>query len=129
MYIIGKAKKGIGLGSKIGYPTINLKIKKIEGNIPYGVYTCYLVNWNEELEGVLHYGPKSVGTPLKDDIYCEVYLLDYYKGVEDNEIKLKLLKKIRDVRKFENADELKKQIKKDLSTANKLFKENDQQAS
>jgi FAD synthase len=125
MYIKGKAKKGIGLGSKIGYPTINLKIIKIKGNIPYGVYTCYLVNRNNKYKGVLHYGPKSVGTAAKDHIYCEVYLIDYVEGLENYEIKLEVLKKIRNVRKFESEYELKNQIKKDLQSANKLFKEND----
>lgn len=126
--IKAKPVPGIKLGRKIGYPTVNLKIISVKGDIPYGVYTCYLIKDDKNYKGVMHYGPKSIGDAKEKNIYCEIHLLDYKEAIEKGDVKIGVLKKIRDVRKFESAEELKIQIGKDLISAKKNFK-NDKQTS
>lgn len=119
--ILGKPISGIKLGREIGCPTINCKIESIKGNIPYGVYTCYLIEGEKKHNGVMHYGPKSIGDSGKSTVYCEVHLLNYKKDGKMGNIKIGVLSKIRDIRKFKNKQSLKKQIKKDICMAKNYF--------
>lgn len=107
-----KVVKGLKVGSKFGVPTINLD--NIELEIEHGVYFC-LVEFEElgKYKGVMHYGPKSF-TP-KDEIYNEIFIYEFSDTVYDKVVDVKVLKKIRDVRKFNSKEELFKQIKQDIS--------------
>lgn len=108
-------QKGVGLGEKIGFPTINLN--PIPKEIQHGVYTC-AVDINRHIyKGIMHIGPKSIGTNNKNEIFCEIHLFDFDKIIKNKEIKFKVLKKIRDMREFKSTDELKLQIKQDIQNA------------
>ena len=120
MNIFGKVIKGLNIGKKIGYPTINLETKT-DQNIDFGIYICKIKINNNLYKGVVHYGTKSIGTSDPDKIFCEAHILDFNNEIYNQEVEIKLLKKIRDVRKFKSEDELKKQIAKDIKITNKYF--------
>lgn len=111
-------EKGAGIGRRIDFPTINLK--NIPAKIEYGVYVCEVEVDSAVYKGVLHIGPKSIGTKEKEKIFCEIHLIDFNRIIYDKEVKFKILKKIRDVREFKSKKELKLQINKDIQNAKLL---------
>ncbi len=120
----GLVVRGVQKGSEIGIPTVNIELFDRPEDIEFGIYACSIKINDTFYNGVVHYGSKSIGTDDKDKIFCEVHVFNFNEDVYGLEVSVNLLKKIRDVRQFESDKDLVKQIKKDISEANKYFKEN-----
>lgn len=116
-YIVIKGKQ---LGKKIGFPTLNLEPAKLQSDCAYGVYFCYVIfqNSSKKHSGILHYGPRK--TLHEENISLEVHLFDFNQDVYGEKLTLKIGEKIRGIRKFENLEELKLQIREDVERAKKL---------
>ncbi|MFC1810256.1 riboflavin kinase [Patescibacteria group bacterium] len=109
--------KGIGLGEQIGFPTLNLNPKDAPDEFGTGVYNCEVEFEDVIYKGVMHYGPKSIGTDNPNKTFFEIHVLNFNKSINNEKVKVKVLKKIRDVREFKSAYELIDQINKDISNA------------
>lgn len=107
-----KIIKGEGIGKKIGFPTINLD--KISLKIDYGVYLVEAEIDNKKYKGLLHFGPKKT---FNNNISLELLIKNFISDINSKQIKIAIIKKIRDVKKFANIKDLQDQIKQDL----KLF--------
>ena len=117
---VGEKISGDGRGTKIGFPTINLKLSK---KIPRGVFAVFLFFHGKKFRGVAHFGARP--TFLKNEFSAEIHCFDFSKKISDGEkIKFQIVKKIRDIQKFKNAEKLAAQIQKDKITAKKLLKKN-----
>lgn len=127
----GEIILGRGVGETLGFPTLNFKIpEKFE--LAEGVYACKLFakhsrsrTKNQEPRtrfGVLFFGKRQTFDNQKA---LEVHILDEVLALSPNEAKVEVLDRIREVKKFENEDELKKQIKKDCLVARKILKKNE----
>ncbi|MGD8777933.1 MAG: bifunctional riboflavin kinase/FAD synthetase [Ignavibacteria bacterium] len=115
--ISGKVIKGEGRGRKLGFPTANVKISDDQKLIPaIGVYVVSV-----EIEGGLYYGIMNIGKrptfDNHDKTIMEVNIFDFGKEIYNNEIKVNLLKRIRDEKKFNSKEELIEQIKSDKKEA------------
>jgi riboflavin kinase/FMN adenylyltransferase len=108
-------EKGAGIGRLIDFPTINLN--PVPKDIKCGVYSCEVEIDNEYYTGVMHIGPKSIGSKDKKKNFCEIHLLNFNKSINNKEVKFKTLKKIRDVREFKSKEDLQLQIKQDIKNA------------
>ena len=64
--------KGSGLGSIIGFPTINLSIPETF-NLRQGVHKCMVVIQKQEFQGALYYGSKTIVEKM--GLTLEVHLL------------------------------------------------------
>lgn len=116
--ILGKIEKGEKIGTKIGYPTINIIVPKDE-NLE-GVYVCGV----EIEKGMDYFGTGYVGEKkgLKNNQYiCEVHLFSDCGDVYGKTARVTLLKKIREVEKIENLKELKRFIDKDVLFSKKYL--------
>jgi len=120
-FLSGKVVKGLQIGKKIGFPTINIELEEVPYDLSSGVYICLTKINGPEYKSVLHFGPKSIGTDDKKKIFCEVHLIDFNEDVYGEEIQIKLLKKIRDVREFLSERQLKEQIAQDVEITKKYF--------
>ncbi len=117
----GKIEKGIGLGSELGFSTLNIKLDG--SNEKYGIYACK-IEMNESIyKGVMHFGPKRFGTEDFEKIYCEVHIFDFNQDIDSGQVSIKVLKKIRDVREFKSINELVAQVNKDINIAKQFFKD------
>ena len=112
----GKVVHGNRLGRSIGFPTANIWLPK--NNLPIkGVFSVKISIDMSEFEGIANIGirPTVGGTsPV-----LEVNIFDFKKEIYGKRIKVEFVKKIRDEKKFDSLDDLKKQIAKDVNTAKK----------
>lgn len=112
--INGPVVHGQQLGTKLGFPTANIELENDIKLIPKnGVYATRVVREND----AEHFGLVSIGErPTVDDsgrISIEVYLLDFEGDLYGENLRLKILKRIRDEKKFDTLDELVKEMHKD----------------
>ena len=108
----GSVSRGRGIGTKIGFPTMNIALAADYVYPRYGVYKtiAYISN-------VPHTAITNVGinpTVNADRVTVETHLPGYEKSVYGETIYLEFLDFIRPEIKFNSLDELKAQIEKDI---------------
>lgn len=119
-YIEGKVIEGKKLGRTINFPTANFLYNKNIIQIPYGVYFVKVFVENETYKGVLNFGIQPTMNASDNKPLCEVHILHFTENIYNKKIKIELIKKIRDEKKFDSIDDLKKQISLDVTECNLL---------
>ncbi|WXU00560.1 MAG: Bifunctional riboflavin kinase/FMN adenylyltransferase [Catillopecten margaritatus gill symbiont] len=117
--IVGKVIHGFKNGRNIGFPTINIPIKRKISPV-HGIFAV-----TAELDGNIHQGVCSIGNrPIigGEKTLLEVFLFDFDEQVYGFEVKTVFKHKIRDERDFEDFEALKQQIKIDVEDAKNYFK-------
>jgi len=116
--IVGKVQKGRQLGKKIGFPTANINIKDYILAKP-GVYAVKVKvqKYSNYIKGIANLGYRPTFKGKK--ILLEVHLFNFSGNLYNKYLTVEFLKFIRKEKKFNNVDQLKKQIKIDLITAKK----------
>jgi len=102
----------------MGYPTINLDIPTIF-DLESGVYAAEVIIKEQKYLSLLYYGASpTFGDEQKT---MEIYLIDLKDHMApetvDQIIKVKILKHLRPIIKFEKVQELIKQIEEDIKNA------------
>ena len=111
----GKVVKGLKMGSKLGFPTANLKLN-YELYLPkFGVYGISCKVDNKSYEGILNIGITPTVTDKKN-IKVEVHIFDFNKNIYDENLEVQINKFIREEIKFNSTVDLVKQINIDIST-------------
>ena len=110
MKLTGKIIHGAGRGKGLGFPTLN-----IEGGfseLEQGVYAVWVEVGGQRHKGAMNYGPQPTfgGAAVR----VEVFLLDFEGEVYGEIATVEVVKKIRDTRKFDSAEDLKAQIAEDV---------------
>lgn len=112
----GVVKKNKGLGKKLGYPTANLEVGK---HAEEGIFVGRVKIENTKLPSVIFIGaPQTFGEKEKR---LEAHILDFKGDLYGKEIEVEIVKKLRDNIKFNSAQELIEQIKKDELAAREHF--------
>lgn len=110
---IGTVVSGNMIGREIGYRTANLSIDKVYRLIETpGVYATY-VDYDGKVYKSMTYIGKKPTVNNDDTESIEVHIFDFNEDIYDKAIKVRFVSKIRDERKFENLEALKKQIELD----------------
>ena len=116
--IIGIVVSGEKLGSKLGFPTINIEPEN--DFFPHtGVYLSY-VKYNE----IFYPSVTNVGfspTVEKKNITIESYILNFNEKIYGARVSLLFVKKIRDEIKFDSLNQLAEQIARDAEYAKMYF--------
>ena len=112
-FLIGQVEKGDQLGSKIGYPTANLKINKYKILPNPGVYYVSII-----YEDVNYFGMLNIAY---DTYKTEVHIFNFDSNIYNQKIKVIFFDRLRDEIKFENHSSLKKQLQIDEMTCKKYF--------
>lgn len=124
----GNVVHGAGRGTGLGFPTVNLNILPGQAIPSDGVYATLAITDNRRYASVTNIGMNPTFDAARRTI--ETYLLDFRDNLYDREIKIDFVLKIRDEVKFSNAEELSRQIFKDIKqTRTILDKYRDQQAN
>ena len=116
--IIGTVIRGNKLGSKLGFPTINIEPEN--EFLPHtGVYVTS-VSYNQcSYPSVTNVGYSP--TVEKNKLTVESYILNFNEELYGERVTLLFIKKIRDEMKFASIEQLIKQIAQDVEYANKYF--------
>lgn len=114
--LTGKIVKGQGLGRKINFPTVNLKIEESYKLIPKkGVYIVLCHFEGHSINGIMNIGFRpTVGGQGKT---IEIHLLDFQGDLYGKKMQIEVLHRMRDETKFSSVDLLAKQIAHDESVA------------
>ena len=109
--ITGQIIKGQGLGGKIGIRTANLE-PGLAKDLPKGLYTCQVGLGDKIYKGLLYYGYNSLS---KNDC-LEVHLFNFEGDLHDKQLIITTQSYMRLPKKFNSAEELTEQIKKDIES-------------
>ena len=119
--INGKVVKGNEIGRTIVYPTANILVENKWKLIPAdGVYAVKVSLGEKQYFGMLNIGERPTIADKKHSI--EVHILDFSADIYGADIKVELVKRIRDEKQFDNLELLKIQLKVDESTCRDFFK-------
>lgn len=118
MYVFwGKVRRHNQRGKKLGFPTANINLAK---NIPEGIYVSYTKIGNSVYPGLTFIG--QARTFNEKSFQAETYILDFKQDIYGKWLSVKLLKRIRGNRKFNSAQDLIAQMKKDEKEAREYFR-------
>jgi riboflavin kinase/FMN adenylyltransferase len=119
----GKVVEGIKMGRKIGFPTANIEASDIYKIIPgYGVYAVKIRVGEKLLDGMLNIGTRPTFNHNADKRSIEVNIFDFNQDIYGEKITLYFAGRIREERKFKDADELVGQLKKDREISMNILK-------
>ncbi len=117
--ISGKVVSGRGYGKVTGFHTANVETAE-KASIPKeGVYAGYALINSKKMPAVLNIGPSPTFNVFKKRI--EVHILNYDHSLIGEELEVELIKRLRSIKKFEDAKALSAQIKKDIQGAKKIL--------
>ena len=120
-FIDGKVSHGLGLGKKLGIPTVNIDSSGGKLELPHGVYLTAA-----EISGRLYTSITNVGIcPTFDEreTHSETFIFDFGEEVYDENIRIYYIDFIREEIKFPSQKELIMQINIDINRAKELAKE------
>lgn len=115
----GKVVPGHKRGRKLGFPTANFSIPEYIQMPSYGVYAVYANINGQTYPAIANIGVKPTFGSNKEMI--EVHIMGLKENIYDETIKISLISKIRDERRFNSAEELMKQISRDISEAENIL--------
>ncbi|MFQ5997189.1 MAG: bifunctional riboflavin kinase/FAD synthetase [Dehalococcoidales bacterium] len=108
----GRVVTGAGRGLELGFPTANLDITSEQALPPDGVYATWAY-----IDGQAYHSMTNIGqNPTFDDRKraVEVYIVDYHGDLYGRELKLDIMERLRDEKKFNTVAELKQQMAEDV---------------
>lgn len=132
--LAGTVVRGAGRGRRLGFPTANLRLMPHQVLPPHGVYAvhAWLPGRRSATYGVMNLGMRpTFGT---GPLVCEVHLLQHTPSPESRATNLArwplvgrrittaLLARLRPERRFPTADALRRQIRRDIARARRLFR-------
>lgn len=115
----GKVQQGDKRGRELGYPTANMNLHK---KIEEGVY-CSEVKIDNKWYPALTFIGKAIVFGKKD-YKAETWIIDFNSNLYGKTLSVKLLKKLRDNKNFNNAESLIIQMKQDEKEGRDYFKKN-----
>lgn len=110
----GRVSKGRREGTKLGFPTANIKVTK---NIHPGIYAGYTSVFQNKLHDL-----PSIFYVAENTQTIEAHILDFpAQDLYGQELSVKIIHKLRDVQEFPNLEIAKEQIKRDELKAREWF--------
>ena len=107
--LTGTIIKGKGLGKTIHYPTANLNIEESYKLIPkQGVYVVKALIDNKTEFGMMNIGNNPTVNGQSETI--ETHFFNYDQSLYGKQLSIELLERLRDEQKFDNLEELTKQL-------------------
>jgi riboflavin kinase/FMN adenylyltransferase len=113
--ISGRVVRGLGLGRKLGFPTANVNLKRLQAPID-GIFAARVTGLGDApLDGVASVGTRPTiggGTAL-----LEVLIFDFDRDIYGEYITVQFVKRLREERHFSDLEALKRQMHVDVAAA------------
>ena len=114
--VSGIVEHGNHLGRTIGVPTVNILPPAMKLLPPYGVYSSTVKVGGNEFKGMTNIGRKPTVSE-KEKVGVETYIYDFDRDVYGEYIEVVLHSFVRPEIRFDNMEQLKKQIQQDIKNA------------
>lgn len=108
----GRVVTGSGRGLELGFPTANLAVNSGQALPADGVYATRAYINDKAYPSMTNIG--RCPTFGDSEHTVEVYVLDYHGDLYEHEMRIDIIERLRDEKKFDNAEELKGQIAEDV---------------
>jgi riboflavin kinase/FMN adenylyltransferase len=118
--ILGAVEPGDARGRELGYPTANLNPND-EALPPNGVYAVRTLVGQERFDGVVNIGIRPTFESRGHRSFVELHIFDLNRDLYGHELETSFIQKLRDERKFDSADALKRQIGADIREARSIL--------
>jgi riboflavin kinase/FMN adenylyltransferase len=113
--ISGRVVRGLGLGRKLGFPTANVNLKRLQAPID-GIFAARVTGLGDvPLDGVASVGTRPTiggGTAL-----LEVLIFDFDRDIYGQYITVQFVKRLREERHFSDLESLQRQMHVDVAAA------------
>jgi len=120
--LAGKVIHGDKIGTKLGFPTLNINIKNL--NLPFEGVFAVKIKW----QSLIFFGAASLGNrPTIDEklkLALEVFVFDFNKNVYSEFVEVYFLEKIRNQEKFNSLEKMIFQMKKDIKKIKNFLNKN-----
>ena len=111
-FLIGTVVKDRGVGRTLGFPTANVEYPKEKYPIKQGVYETRVCINGKEYKAITNYGnrPTFDSAAIKTETYIDGFSGELYgKG-----LKIRFIRYLREIKKFESVEGLQAQLKEDI---------------
>ncbi len=108
----GRIITGSGRGIGLGFPTANLDVDSEQALPAEGVYAAWTYIDDKAYQSMTNIGKRPTFGGSERTI--EVYVLDYHNDLYGRELKIDIIDRLRDEKKFDTVEKLKKQIIEDV---------------
>ena len=119
--ICGTVEHGHKLGRTLGFPTMNIAWPKRKIIPPRGVYLCRAYMDGYGYNGIANVGVRPT-VSNEEKVWLETFLFDYEADAYGKEVMVELIEFVRPEQKFENKEELKARVDKDIASGRQYFK-------
>lgn len=111
-FLVGEVYADRKIGRMIGFPTANIPYPIGKYPLKIGVYETRVCVDGTEYKGITNYGARP--TFADETVVTETYLDGFDGDLYGKTLKVEFIRYLRDVRKFDSVDSLKKQLEEDL---------------
>ncbi len=120
-FLMGRVEAGAGRGRQLGFPTANLAYAAEKFSPQHGVYATRAVWKGRAIASVSNYGLRptftAAGAPQP---VLETHLLDFNEDVYGETLRIEFIERIRDEKRFDGIEALRRQVTSDVDTARKM---------
>lgn len=118
--ITGTVVRGHGRGGPLGFPTANLQMPGESLAPRDGIYACWV-----EIDGSRYMAAASIGerpTFPGAGRSVEAFVMDFDGDLYGRELRLELVRRLRDEEKFDSIEQLRLQVDRDVEATRRLLK-------
>ena len=117
----GKVVSGNKIGRELGYRTANLDVEQEYRLIEMpGVYATYVDLQGKVYKSMTYIGKKPTINAGEEEC-IEVHIFDFDGDIYEKDLKIRFVKRIRDERKFDSLEDLKRQLEIDEKQIRELL--------
>lgn len=117
--IRGKVVEGFKRGRQIGFPTANIQLAGESQIPPEGVYAVYIVLDGNKYKAMLNIGKNPTFGNQEQSV--EAHIFDFNSDIYGKTLDCWFIERIRDEKKFNGIEELKKQLALDAIEVQKIL--------
>jgi len=116
----GRVVEGDRRGHTLGFPTANISMQPEQAMPKDGIYASIARRGRQSMDSVTNIGVRPTFDGLKRMV--ETYIMDFHTDLYGKRLFIQLVARLRDEMRFSSADELKKQMAKDVQEARQRLK-------
>lgn len=111
-FLLGEVECDRGVGKTIGFPTANIAYPTQKSPLKKGVYETRVILDGKTYQGVTNFGARP--TFGDEKIVTETHILGFDGDLYGKRLQIRFLRYLRDIQKFDSAEMLVEQLRKDV---------------